>query len=264
MDDPLSTHFTNTGTWGKNGPFWNVSQRDKRILRAILVLLIRLSAGRFNLVIIFRPRSDLPAEPHMHMLRYTMIPANCADKFKGLKIADNSFTEVDLPANDRQQNNYPWNGRAVYWFGKTNMINWLLHVLTATPEINSSTVCSKRWPISASYTHACAVAERWSHLSGLTFIYFSSGDKDLPLVSMTIFIYQSLRKPRTYESIINNKMSCSFWKRTKNPQKRKDNSVKTLLFTPQTQFFLICYQILIMLISLLTLISCLESSMLKE
>ena len=76
-----------------------------RILRAISVPLTRLSAGRFNLAIIFRPRLDLPAEPQIQMLRYIMIPANCVDKFKGLERANNSFGGVDLPANVRRQNN---------------------------------------------------------------------------------------------------------------------------------------------------------------
>lgn len=74
-------------------------------LRAILVLLTRLSVGRFNLVIIFKPWPDLPTEPKIQMLQNIMIPANFVDKFKGLEIANNSFTEVDLPANVRQENN---------------------------------------------------------------------------------------------------------------------------------------------------------------
>lgn len=69
------------------------------------MLLTRLSAGRFHLVIIFRPQPDLPAEPQIQMLWYIMILANTGDKFKGLEIANSSFTEVDLPANVRQQNN---------------------------------------------------------------------------------------------------------------------------------------------------------------
>lgn len=182
------------------------------------MLLTRLSAGRFHLVIIFRPRPDPPAEPQMQRLRCTMIPANCADKFKGLEIANNGFTEVDLPANVRQRNNNSWNGRVVYWFGKTNMINWLPRVMTVALEINPSTVCGKRRLISAADMPVCAVSERWIHLFSLKIIYFSviSGAKGFPLVTMTIFVLHTcLHKPRTYESTINNTMSPSFQNWTK-------------------------------------------------
>lgn len=76
-----------------------------RNLRAISGLLMRLSVGRFNLVIIFRLQPDLPSERQIQMLGYIMIPANAVDKFKGLKITNNNLTKVDLPANVRQQNN---------------------------------------------------------------------------------------------------------------------------------------------------------------
>ena len=119
-----------------------------RKLRTILVLLTRLSAGCFNLVIIFRPQPDIPVERQIQM-----IPANTVDKFKGLKTANSSLTEVDLPANVRQQNNNSWNGRVVYWLSKTNMINWLLCVLTAVLKINLSTASSKKQLMSL--YHAC-------------------------------------------------------------------------------------------------------------
>lgn len=208
------------------------------------MLLTRLSAGRFNLVIIFRRRPDLPAEPQIQTLRYTMIPANCVDKSKGLEKANNSFTEVDLPANVRQHNNNSWNGRVVYWFSKTNMINWLLHVLT---EINSSTLCSKRQLISASNMRVCAAAERWTHLFSLKFIYFSviSRAKDLALVTMTIFNPAQGAVVQTRKSQARTSLSETircvieecFWFSScyKNKKVSKVHSVKIELFNPHVQ-----------------------------
>lgn len=134
------------------------------------MLLTRLSVGRFNIVIIFRPQPDLPADG----LSNIMIPANCADKFKGLEIANNGCTEVHLPANFRQQKNNSWNGRVVYWFSKTGMINWLLHVLTAALEINSSTTCTKGQLIPASDMHLCAAPESLLIKANLFFCHLQS------------------------------------------------------------------------------------------
>ena len=119
-----------------------------------------------------------------------MIPANCVDKFKGLKIANNGFTGADLRADFGRQNNSLWNGRVSYWFSQINMMNWLLRVLTAALVIDSSTLRGRRQPIPAADVHVCAVAERWTHRSSLRAICLSviSGAKDLPLVTMTIFI----------------------------------------------------------------------------
>lgn len=103
--------------------------------------------GELNSALLFRPQPALPAEPQIQMLRYIMIPANGVDKFKGLEIANNSFPEVDLPANVRQQNNNSWNGRVVYWSSKTDVINWLLP--TSLQPWKSIPTCSQAELISA-------------------------------------------------------------------------------------------------------------------
>lgn len=69
------------------------------------MLLTWLPAGRFNLAIIFRPQPDPPTEPQEQRLRYIMIPANLVDTFKGLEIANNGFTKVDVTPTFKQQNN---------------------------------------------------------------------------------------------------------------------------------------------------------------
>lgn len=65
------------------------------------MLLTRLSAGRLNSGIIFRPRPDLPAED----ASAHDDPANSVVELERLEMVSSSRAEVDLPANVRQQNN---------------------------------------------------------------------------------------------------------------------------------------------------------------
>lgn len=99
------------GLWRGAGPLGIYTSRIKEekkeaarllgILSSILVLLTGLSAGRFNLVIIFLDPAVISPPSLRYRLWHMMIPANCVDKFKGLKIANSGFTGADLQAGFR-------------------------------------------------------------------------------------------------------------------------------------------------------------------